>query len=284
MDLIIKPAEQYVLGPYVYPEWLPEDDIRRQALTSILVLTVGGALLYFITAPLSYVFLFDKSIRYHPRFRPNQEWMEIVTAVKAMPLMGVYTMPLVVAELRGYSKLFDDFGSKSLAWHAGSVLLFLFWNDVLVYWIHRGLHEVPFLYKTLHKDHHKPVVPSPFAALCFHPLDGVLQSLPYHLFVFVFPFHKVVYLVSFVMVQLWTISIHDHYFVVPEFLDPYINGAAHHSAHHLYFSVNHGLYTTLMDRLFGTHRLPDYEPVTTIERMKREGKIPVDGAVVKKVE
>lgn len=35
------------------------------------------------------------------------------------------------------------------------------------------------IYKHVHKPHHKWIVPTPYAALAFHPVDGYAQSLPY---------------------------------------------------------------------------------------------------------
>lgn len=43
----------------------------------------------------------------------------------------------------------------------------------------------------LHKQHHIFKIPTPFASHAFHPLDGFLQSLPYHLYPFIFPLNKV---------------------------------------------------------------------------------------------
>lgn len=43
----------------------------------------------------------------------------------------------------------------------------------------------------LHKQHHTFKIPTPFASHAFHPLDGFLQSLPYHVYPFIFPLHKV---------------------------------------------------------------------------------------------
>lgn len=37
----------------------------------------------------------------------------------------------------------------------------------------------PSIYKFVHKPHHKWIVPTPYAALAFHPVDGYAQSLPY---------------------------------------------------------------------------------------------------------
>ena len=51
------------------------------------------------------------------------------------------------------------------------------------------------------------LVPTPFASHAFHPLDGYLQSVPYHLFIFLFPIHRLVYLILFVLVNMWTIFV-----------------------------------------------------------------------------
>lgn len=120
-----------------------------------------------------------------------------------------------------------------------SVTTFIMFTDCMIYWIHRGLH-IPFLYKRLHKTHHLWKVPTPFASHAFNPVDGFLQSIPYHIYVFLFPMHKYVYLFMFVFVNFWTVSIHDGDFRVPSLLKRFVNGSAHHTDHHLYYNYNYG--------------------------------------------
>lgn len=50
-------------------------------------------------------------------------------------------------------------------------------------------------------------VPTPFSSHAFHPLDGYLQSVPYHLFIFLFPLHRKLYLGLFVFVNFWAIFV-----------------------------------------------------------------------------
>jgi sterol desaturase/sphingolipid hydroxylase (fatty acid hydroxylase superfamily) len=58
------------------------------------------------------------------------------------------------------------------------------------------------------------VVPTPWAAYAFHPLDGYAQSLPYHCFVYLFPMHRFVFLSLFLIINLWTILV-CHFFHFP---------------------------------------------------------------------
>lgn len=112
------------------------------------------------------------------------------------------------------------------------------------------------VHQLFHKPHHIWKIPTPFASHAFHPVDGFLQGFPYHLYPFLFPLHKVLYLALYVFVNIWTISIHDGNYRVPAALTSVINGAAHHTDHHLFFEYNYGQYFTLWDRLGGSYRYP----------------------------
>ena len=61
-------------------------------------------------------------------------------------------------------------------------------------------------------------VPTPFASHAFHPVDGFAQSFPYHLYPFLFPLHKGLYLGLFVFVNFWSVAIHDADYRLPKLL------------------------------------------------------------------
>ena len=256
MDLVLDVCDRYLLTPYVYPAAWPEQSLLRQFLSLFTITTVGGWLLYMSFATLSYVFVFDHRLRKHPLFLPNQVRREIVHASKSIPWMTLMTTPIFVLEVRGYSRLYEGVsGVRGWMFNAASMLLFLMFTDALIYWIHRWLHH-RLVYKHIHKGHHTWKVPTPFASHAFHPIDGFLQGLPYHIYPLLFPLHKIVYLVLFVFVNLWTISIHDGDYRVPGILQPLINGSAHHTDHHLFYNYNYGQYFTLWDRIGGSFRMP----------------------------
>lgn len=244
-----------------------------------------GLVIYFFCGTLSYLFIFDHATFSHPKFLKNQVRQEIRQAVRAMPVIAMLTTPFFVAEVRGYAKLYDRPEDGPGTWYTYLQFpLFIAFTDFCIYWIHRGLHH-PLVYKRLHKPHHKWIMPTPYASHAFHPLDGFAQSVPYHVFPFIFPLQKFAYIALFVFINIWTIFIREFSLALISLTDstdphmkiaddgeyvansPIVNGAACHTLHHLYFNFNYGQFTTLWDRLGGSYRQPD------AELFKRETKM-----------
>ena len=256
MDIALEVCDSYFFSPYIYPESWPEEYWLRQILSLYVMTIVGGWLLYMLQATFSYFFIFDRRLEKHPQFLENQARLEIAYASTSIPFMALFTVPLFFLEVRGYSRLYVGVsGVSGWSFVALSVVSFLMFTDCLIYWIHKGLHN-RLAYKYIHKPHHKWKVPTPFASHAFHPVDGFLQSLPYHIYPFIFPLHKLAYLMLFVFVNVWTVSIHDGDYRVPDFLQPFVNGAAHHTDHHLYYNYNYGQFFTLWDRIGGSFKYP----------------------------
>ena len=190
----------------------------------------------------------------HPKYIKNQISMETKQAMRAMPVIAVLTTPCWLLEVNGYTKLYSVPSEGPGMWY--EILqfpLFILFTDACIYLIHRWLH-LPSVYKHLHKPHHKWIVPTPFASYAFHPLDGFLQSAPYHIYPMLFPLNKYMSAALFVFVNFWTILIHDGEYLANS---PVINGAACHTMHHLYFNYNYGQYTTLWDRIGSSYRKPN---------------------------
>ena len=273
------PASEYLSftpTKYAFMSQLPRDDWRRQLITlffiawyvtharfltrqSTLLNTAArlfGLVLYFVFATLSYVLVFDKAACNHPKYIKSQIRLEIRQANIAFPVMAVLTAPLWLLEVRGYSKLYDTTADGPGLWYNFLQFpFFICFTDYCIYWIHRSLHH-PLIYRHLHKRHHKWIMPTPYASHAFHPLDGFAQGFPYHTFPFLFPLQKFAYVFLFILVNFWTIMIHDGEYIAD---NPIINGAACHTIHHLYFKFNYGQFTTLWDRLGGSYRKPNDE-------------------------
>ncbi|KAG7812176.1 hypothetical protein KL921_001408 [Ogataea angusta] len=244
-------------SPYAHLSLLGRSNIIRQSISLFFIMTIFGWLLYFSVAALSYHFVYDKTNFNHPRYLKNQMSLEIKQATSAIPVMVILTIPWFLLELHGHSKLYYDVNESTGGWWAlvYQIPTFIMFTDCGIYFIHRWLHW-PSVYKVLHKPHHKWIVCTPFASHAFHPVDGYAQSLPYHWYPFLFPLHKISYLLLFTFVNFWTVMIHDGEYMSE---DPVVNGAACHTIHHMYFNYNYGQFTTLWDRLGGSYRKPDRE-------------------------
>ncbi|KAL8943959.1 MAG: hypothetical protein Q9216_000772 [Gyalolechia sp. 2 TL-2023] len=257
----LKPSE------YAFMSYWPRDNVWRQTLSLYLITWLFGLVVYFICATLSYYFIFDHATFTHPKYLRNQVALEIKQASAALPIISVLTVPFFVGEVRGYAKLYDaPTDAPFWLYNVFQFPFFVCFTDFFIYWIHRGLHH-PRVYKTLHKPHHKWIMPTPYASHAFHPLDGFAQSVPYHIYPFIFPLNKVAYIILFAFINIWTVFIHDGEYVANSSI---INGAACHTMHHLYFNYNYGQFTTLWDRFGGSYRKPNEELFRRESKMSKQ--------------
>lgn len=236
---------------------------QRAGTLGLLLFFVGsGILLYTLLSGASYLYFFVlRRERYHPEFRPDREKITRSLKWAAYSLIGnsVLMLPLQLLVIGGHSRLYYQVRDHGLLYLGLSIVLLLVVTETVIYWIHRWLHDVPWLFRHLHVHHHKFHVPTPWASVAFHPLDSFAQALPYHLCVFFFPVHELVYLVSVGLVTSWAVSIHDHVaFVSPRF----VNNSGCHSAHHWFNRFNYGQYFTFWDRLCGTYKHPNALPAS----------------------
>ena len=263
---------------------LPKDSLLNQYAVFYTILGVGGTLFYLFTAGFAYFYYFYwKAARYFPdtinvKELHKQAIHEIYIAVCSIPLMAVLMVHPSVASYRGYSMIYKDINEYGgLPYVAVSIVLFFLFTDCLVYWAHRGLHH-PLIYKTIHKPHHTYRYTTPFSSHAFHPIDGFGQGVPYCIATFFIPMHDIVYLCMFVIINCWTVMIHDQVDFGETRL---INSTGHHTIHHVEFNYNYGQYTTLWDRIGGTykpavktHRLPhsiaEIVSDERIEKLKEE--------------
>jgi sterol desaturase/sphingolipid hydroxylase (fatty acid hydroxylase superfamily) len=59
----------------------------------------------------------------------------------------------------------------------GGALLALVLNDLLTYWIHRGMHRSPLVWRLTHQLHHSAERMDMLGASFFHPVDFFLQNI-----------------------------------------------------------------------------------------------------------
>ncbi|GAY43871.1 Delta(7)-sterol-C5(6)-desaturase 1 [Citrus sinensis] len=227
--------------PHVLQTWL------RNYIAGTLLYLVSGLLWCF------YVYYLKRNVYVPKDDIPTRKAMllQIFVAMKAMPwYVGLPTVSEYMIE-NGWTKCFARI--SDIGWFAYLVYLviYLVLVEFGIYWMHRELHDIKFLYKHLHATHHiynKQNTLSPFAGLAFHPLDGILQAVPHVIALFIVPTHFTTHLGLLFLEAIWTTNIHD---CIHGKLWPWM-GAGYHTIHHTTYRHNYGHYTIWMDWMLGT--------------------------------
>jgi lathosterol oxidase len=141
MDLVLRRLDELYFDDF-YQKLsldLQRFDTVRQCFSLFLVELIGVNILYFTFSTLSYYLLFDKTLTKHPRFLKNQVWKEIVLSVTSFPVTAVVTVPWFLFELKGYSKLYHDVDEYGWGYLFVSILGFIAFTDMGVYWFNREI-------------------------------------------------------------------------------------------------------------------------------------------------
>jgi lathosterol oxidase len=226
-------------------------------LLQLVGLVGGGLLFYFLVSGLSYgLFFVWGRDRFHPNYVPDPAANREAMKWGAIGVLGnaVLMLPFQILMAAGYSQVYYDVSDHGWAWFAASSLLYVAFTETCIYWVHRSLHTVPFLYRHLHAIHHKWKASTSWVSMAFHPLDSFAQALPHHLAPFLFPVHGLFYTGMVGLVSVWSVLIHDRVSVVKWKL---VNYTDHHTVHHWVGDYNYGQFTTIWDRIMGSYRDPD---------------------------
>ena len=187
-------------------------------------------------------------------------------AVYAASQQGLFR--IYGGELPGAGKIFLEF--------IAIVLL----HDAYFYWVHRAMHT-RWLFRRVHRLHHKSKTPTPWAAYAFAPAEAVLEAgilpvaallVPMHeLTVFLFVTHMIVRnVVSHAGVELF-----PGWWLKAPFLRAFTT-TTHHDLHHSHGGYNFGLYFTWWDRWMNTEH-PDYESrFMSVAQSRCRIKLPVN--------
>ena len=95
-------------------------------------------------------------------------------------------------------------------WGAGALLAYVASFDTWFYWSHFLLHEVDWLWESIHFFHHQYKEPSAFAQFAVHPVEAALQGPVGHFLVQLwFPVHPVQLALMGFLSSAWAFAAHD---------------------------------------------------------------------------
>ncbi len=173
--------------------------------------------------------------------------------------------PLVMLysdKIRPHTTFYKQIDEYGIVYLLLAFPLMLLMHDAYFYWIHRLMH-LPKLFRMVHLVHHKSTNPSPWAAYAFHPLEAIVESLIFVIFLFTIPIHSIHLMSFFVFSLVYNVYGHLGFELYPKgfhqhWFGKWMNTSVCHNQHHQYFKGNYGLYFTIWDRLMGTLRA-DYD-------------------------
>ena len=216
-------------------------------------LVVGGTYLFFYS-PFSQALI-------HPQ-KPYQapSWTLIRHDIKLSFLSaGVFALAaafIMSAYGWNFTHLYSDPYQYGL-WYLGlSYGVVLVLQDTYFYFTHRLFHH-PLLFRWIHQGHHRSRHPTPWTSFAFDPLEAIVQSLFLVGIVFVIPLHFITLIAVLMTMTVWAVVNHLGIDQLPlsfphDWLGKWFIGPAHHSIHHLNYTVHYGLYFTFWDTLLGT--------------------------------
>jgi Delta7-sterol 5-desaturase len=216
-------------------------------------LVAGGTYLFFY-------FLLNHSFINRNLKQRTPSWQSIQSDIQlSIFSAGVFALAAAFM-MTGYSwgitHLYSHYQQYGI-WYLGiSYGVVLILQDTYFYFTHRLFHH-PLLFPWLHRGHHRSRHPTPWTSFAFDPLEAIVQSLFLIGIVCIIPLHFITLIAVLTTMTVWAVLNHLGIDRLPQWFPhhwfgKWFIGPAHHSIHHLRYTVHYGLYFTFWDKLLGT--------------------------------
>lgn len=220
---------------------------------------VGGLALYFAVGLLVHWFYYHRRRDHAHAWKLQSERWPSARVIRA----EVINSALNLAWMSLASGLLVDriiianptqiyFHGHGIAFSIATAVAYFFMTEIALYWNHRLFHQ-PFLYRRIHRWHHRIGAPTVFSTLATHPVECATHWLVMMAPLFIIPVHVVAAATVVILQNVVALFSHSGVrfprlpVVKPQF----------HDAHHLHVSVNYGQMLDWFDRLFGTSSVRD---------------------------
>lgn len=157
-----------------------------------------------------------------------------------------------------WTRIYDDAHAYPLWWLPVSVFVYLALHDTYFYWTHRWMHR-PRVFNVAHAIHHESRPPTAWAAMSFHPYEGLTGAIVIPALVLLIPIHIGALALVLTIMTVMGVTNHMGWEMFPRWLvrsrlGKYLITASHHQRHHDQYLCNYGLYFRWWDRWCGTDK------------------------------
>jgi sterol desaturase/sphingolipid hydroxylase (fatty acid hydroxylase superfamily) len=237
---------------------------------------------FFIAGPAFLIFyiVLKKKITYkkiQTRFPKGKDYgREIVFSTLSIIIFSFPPLFMLYNDsIRPHTSFYTNISEYGWFYAVLAFPLMLLMHDTYFYWMHRLMHH-PRLFKWFHLVHHRSGNPSPWAAYAFHPLEAVVESLIFVIFLLTIPVHALHLTLFFIFSLVYNVYGHLGFELYPKWFSrhwfgKWINTSISHNMHHQFFKGNYGLCFTIWDRLMNTmHAKYDetFEEVTSRKKQQ----------------
>jgi sterol desaturase/sphingolipid hydroxylase (fatty acid hydroxylase superfamily) len=234
----------------------------KESVFNLLLYTVFGILVFVIV----WILLRDRwrwrRIQPESEHRKHHFRHDLLYSFASIVMAGCLTTVILMLDQAGYMQLYRDFNAYSAVWGVLQLFFLVFFYDAYFYWTHRWMHS-PRIFVRVHRTHHKSTDPSPLTIFAFHPLENLIEFLPFILIPVLVPIYWPVLLLWQILDLINNLLAHLGYEIYPKNwvrlpLLKYKTASTHHNMHHERFNGNYGLYFTFWDKLMKTE-FSDYD-------------------------
>ena len=221
--------------------WLADGAFHAPYSYVALATIAWFALIYTLIAGGAYFFAVDRlpdtlegGSGRTQRMRPGQVRDELLYSGLSILIFAGQAVGLVWLLRLGWLEASWDRSPWHLVWELPVLYL---WNEVHFFAVHRVLHWPP-LYRSVHIQHHRSVITTPFSAYSFHPVESFLLGSVMPLALVLHPFSPLALLGLTIMSLLLNVAGHmPHERVRPAFAFA-VPHTRYHNRHHREFHTH----------------------------------------------
>lgn len=201
-------------------------------------------------------------------------WTEFKYSMLTVIIFSINGCIIVYSIRAGYTQVYYEVSEFGWTWLIVSMTIMTFVHDTYFYWTHRLMHHKS-VFRYIHHVHHYSTNPSPWAAHSFHPLEAIIQALPFNIMLVSFPIHPIA--ITFFMIHMIFRNVIGHLgfeffptWFLKSFWTNWLTTSTHHNLHHKNFKSNFGLYYSWWDHWMGTTDVDYHTTFYEVKSRKKE--------------
>lgn len=236
---------------YLFDQYIPSGS-SVATLGLAVVSALGTAAAYFGTCHHFESKYYKKETAFQWKIQPNR-WLtdalhreEVYTGTRNAAI-GSFLGVLMIFGTQ--NKLYWNVADYGLSYYFLCYPLYFLWVEFFAYFAHR-FHHTRFMYKKLHKQHHRYVAPTPYGAYAMHPIEFIIFVIGPLSVIYMVPFHVVPFFCNIIYIGFHAIVDHSGINFSPDL--PFQASVRFHDDHHQYFHTNYGQSLVIFDYLFDT--------------------------------